>query len=267
MKFKLVFILFNVIIIFSFIFVFLMPLFVLGMDYSTQFWGQNWYLFVLFLVILGGLDGYFVLRWRFFRLLESENWPGLAAWLEHQVFDRGRLTDQNIRFLYRAWLIQGKLSESARLEALLREKKPALLPRYARMLGIRHLLDNNPADLVAYYGAFDQVKGPDAPWLRFGLALGHAGTGDPARAREVLKALALQDKNRIVQLVSLYMLQGAGGPEPGQAEPELEAARKAFVMALSRKDLEGQRNRRQDDLEILVLGKILDEAGEWVYSI
>ncbi|NLJ47390.1 MAG: hypothetical protein GX430_12650, partial [Treponema sp.] len=60
MKFKTIFILFNAVVAFSFLFIFLFPLFILGGEYAVGFWKTNWFLGILFLVILGILNWFFL---------------------------------------------------------------------------------------------------------------------------------------------------------------------------------------------------------------
>ena len=62
MRFKIVFILFNVVIVASFLIIYLMPLAMLGMDYTREFWANNWGLPIVFVVILAILNGYFTIN-------------------------------------------------------------------------------------------------------------------------------------------------------------------------------------------------------------
>ena len=48
MKFKTIFILFNIVIIASFAIIFFMPLMMLGWDYTAIFWKNNWFLPIVF---------------------------------------------------------------------------------------------------------------------------------------------------------------------------------------------------------------------------
>ena len=53
MKFRLLFIIFNFVILASFLLIFLMPAFVLGWEYTSVFWSTNWPVGLVFLVVLG----------------------------------------------------------------------------------------------------------------------------------------------------------------------------------------------------------------------
>ncbi len=77
MKFKAIYILFNVVLVVSFLVIFLMPVFLLGSDYFSLFWTRNWVIAVVFVVTLAALNTYFLLNWGLFTRLEREDWPGL----------------------------------------------------------------------------------------------------------------------------------------------------------------------------------------------
>ncbi len=69
MKFKTIFILFNAVIIFSFLIIYFMPLMMLGWEYATVFWSKNWFLPLLFAGVLALLNTYFISNWKLFSLL------------------------------------------------------------------------------------------------------------------------------------------------------------------------------------------------------
>ena len=55
MKFKAIFVIFNLIILVSFLFIFLIPFFMLGWDYTQVFWTENWSVALVFVGVMAGL--------------------------------------------------------------------------------------------------------------------------------------------------------------------------------------------------------------------
>lgn len=265
MKFKLIFVLFNIILLFLFVFILILPLFVLGIEASGMFWAQNWYLFGVFLLVLAALDGYFLNRWKFFTYLEAENWKDLSAWLEQRVFSSKILSGQNVKFLFRTWLIQGRLDDSLRLEAFIREKHPKSLQKFARLLGLVHLLKNDPEDLSNFYSAFQKAKYPDLPWLRLGYALGLSGQNKFAEARELFLLLAQDGHNPLCQALALYIIKDWPVSEETE-KADYAKIKAALKEKIPRDKLLKIKQERQDDLELLVLSKVLDEAMNYLYD-
>ena len=77
MKFKTIFLLFNIIIVISFVFIFFMPVFMLGADYGITFWQKNWPLAIFFVLILAAFNGFFLSNWQVFSLIEAERWDSI----------------------------------------------------------------------------------------------------------------------------------------------------------------------------------------------
>ena len=73
MKFRLIFIVFNVVLVISFLVIYVTPLLILGWSYTRIFWANNWYLPVIFVGIIGVLNAYFASNRKLFRLLENED--------------------------------------------------------------------------------------------------------------------------------------------------------------------------------------------------
>ena len=53
MKFKVLFVIFNIVLFLSFLTIFLLPFFILDASFMLEFWSKNWYFGAIFLVILG----------------------------------------------------------------------------------------------------------------------------------------------------------------------------------------------------------------------
>ena len=267
MKFKLIFALFNGIILISFLFVFLMPLFILGFDYTAGFWGQNWYLILIFAAILAALDLYFVFNWRTFQLLEQEDWSGLATYLEKRLFSQQRYNDQSIRLLCNAWVVQGKPLEILRLEALIRENKPGLLPRYGLLLGIPYLMKNDPPAMVAFFTPLaGNRKTTDPHWLDFNLAFSFLANRQVAESIKILEVLAVQKKDRIVQLLALYLLDSnaaSNGNDLGR--PQREAAIAEFRSRFTPASFAKLVDRYRENLQVIILSKFINEASAWIF--
>ena len=166
MKFKVIFALFNVVVVLSFLFIFLMPVFFLGWDYTQLFWSSNWILAAAFAAVMIGLNAYFLSNWKLFTYLESEDWQGLIGYLEDRIYRKGRISRQRIRVLVNTYVVVANTDKIAALEDHLRERAPSYLPRFALHFGIPHLVGNNPQDIEAYYGEMRQnPQCRDRTWI------------------------------------------------------------------------------------------------------
>lgn len=266
MKLKSIFIIFNVLVVFSFVFVFLMPAFFLGWDYAGVFWQNNWYLALLFLAILGVLNTYFLRNWTLFSALEEEDWDAVINVVENRVFEKGRVSGGNVRLLVNAYVVTSRGNRIANLERFLRERNSNVLRNNVLLLGIPHLLSNNGAEMEAYYGEFlDAAQGDQRDWIRWSYAFALMLQQKFDEARGILEDLATRRKPDILRALSAYLLDAYSRNE---AEPiaAVAAARSAVTARMTRSAWRKQVERARGDLHVLVLSKLLQDVEEWLYG-
>ena len=265
MKFKTLFLLFNLIILISFSFIFLMPLPILGWEYAMSFWTQNWAIAVLFVAILAGLDTYFVLNWRLFTLLEREDWHGLRTLLEAQLA-RGPLGVQKTRIFINACLIGQNPARISELREQYVAKRVPHLPKVALSLGLPLVLEGKAEAIETFFSPLltSRKTGDDGPWIRWSVAfarlLGQNGEG----ARPLLEAGLKDAKQPLLQLLSLYLLDNLRNRDPEVAvlldkQKPLLAARLTFKEWDTHIDALKERV-----ILVLFMEKLIGEARQWL---
>ena len=168
MKFKTIFALFNIVLVLSFVFILVMPFFLLGSDYSLTFWARNWPLIIFFVTVLAGFNVFFALNWRLFSALEAEDWKSVTALLSERVLVRHRHDRRTIRLLVNTSLLKGDVELVRKIEQELRERRPAALRRDAVLFGVALLLRNDPVASERFLSPFLDARGVDnAQWLGF----------------------------------------------------------------------------------------------------
>lgn len=265
MKFKLIFFLFNTIILLSFIIVLLMPFFLLGPEYTRTFWSSSWYLPVVFFVVIALIDGYFIAHWRLLSLLEEENWTGLVEYLEEQCIQRGRLGTQFVRTLINAYFITGAVSRIEELEKVVREKRPKLLHKFALQFGVPRMLHNNPDDMVSFFGEYKNRRHPKRLWIRFLYAFGLLMKRENIDGREELLEVAKEVKSPILSLVSIYTL------EPFRTIDDevltlVDRKKSELSSRFSRDALEKEMSKERENVVVVILGKLIGDALDWLYG-
>jgi hypothetical protein len=264
LKFKTLYILFNAVIVAAFLFIFLLPLALLGVDYFRLFAQKNWIAGLLFLLTLVIINGYFALNWKLFRLLEREDWPALIRHLEESINRRGRLSKSSCRLLLNAYLITGNTEPIAALEARVRRGRPGLLSALALPFGLPYLLRGDAQASAAYFGPLAARSGvADRGWIRWNYAFSLMQLKQQEKAGEELQALLAEKPAPELRLLALYML--AASPNPGLRE-QAERGRRELAGRFSpeqwRRKLEGGGGNPQ----VTLLGPILREAREWLFS-
>lgn len=266
MKFKAVFILFNAVVLLSFLFIFLMPLFFLGWQYTQLFWAENWYLALIFVAILAGLNGYFISNWKLFTFLEREDWNALATYLEERVFEKKLFRGQEIRLLIHSYIALNRPSEVKKIEATLREEKPPLLDRFALAFGVPHLLSNNGEEMVSYFGEMkDRAPQSKRPWARWGYGFGLMLSGRTEEAKPVLQEVVEDAGDPLLELVGLYLLD-AFREHDEEIRALINERREAMRKRQEREKVERLLERNRGELHILVVSKLIQSALDWCYG-
>jgi hypothetical protein len=257
-KFRIVFLLFNVVVVVSFLVIYLMPLAILGGEYTRQFWSDNRALPLLFAAILVALNTYFVFNWKLFTLLETEEWDGLIDHLEHRIYRRRLILAHYCRILINAYLVRSRLESIERLEHELEAKRPGLIDQLAMPLGVRYLLSGDPAAMATYFGRFAGRKFRDRGWVE--LCRGFAGllSGDRESTRSVLTALLQRERNPVLLALALYLLETVA---PGEHADEARRLRERMDSEAFAEEVERQRNQ----VQVVILDKLLRDAREWLY--
>jgi hypothetical protein len=272
MKFRTIYILFNVVVVLSFLFVFFLPFFLLGPDYSLSFWKSNWYLALVFVAVIAALNAFFLANWRVFVLVEKEDWSALSVHLVDLIYSKKRYGSRHVGLLVNACLLQSDVEGISRLEAELAAHRPALLKKNAILFGVTRLLRNKPAEAEAFFADYIEASGVDSrDWLRFDYAFSLALQRRFAEAAPFLRETA-SSRDAVLSLLSAYLL---GSLVAAAAGTESEAASLRAVANEARDRLKkrfpGQRwsaevERAKGEIHIVVLTKLIDDAGLWLFE-
>jgi len=275
MKFRTIFTLFNVVILTSFAFVFLMPLFVLGAGSSLDFWKENWYLAGFFLLLVVGLNSFFLANRKVFVLVEREDWGELSAYLVKAMFGPARsrpwrIRSGRVRLLINAYLLQSDAEGIARLESELAAKRPDLLRRNALLFGVTRILRGRADEAESFLKGYLDGKGVESPdWLGFDYGFCLVMQQRAVEAIPYLEG-ALGSPDAVLRALAAYLLGSIGAASAatdeararalGKAEAERERLRKRFDARRWAKEVE----RAKGEVHIVILSKLVDDAGRWL---
>lgn len=266
MKFRTLFFLFNLILLVSFAFIFLMPLPILGWEYAMSFWKQNWPIGLLFLAVLAALDSYFVVNWTLFHRLEREDWAGLRELLETEWTRKGKLGVQKTKILINACLIGQNPQRINELRDQLTAKKSPVVPKLALSLGLPLVLKGDSAGIEAFFGplADDRRVGADAPWIRWCRAFGFLLASRPDEARPLLEAGLGLTKQPVLQLLSLYLLDNLKASSPELAD-RLNRDRQTLARRWTAKEWNAHLDALKERvILVLFMEKLIGEARTWL---
>lgn len=264
MKFRILFILFNFVVIASFALIVFMPIVVLGTEYSAVFWRANWPVAIVFVVVLAGLNTYFGLNRRLFLLLERENWPELIVYLEEQVIARQRPTRQRIRVLANAYLITRNLDGIRKLEDALREQDDKWISRFPLVFGAPRLLAENEDETVRFFAAMkEDPRCPEPVWVRWNLAYGLFMTGRVDECRSELHGIVGESRRLSVKVLTAFLLSRVAADDK-LSEQTAERIRGEVAGKYDRQRLDRELERSREGIQDLIFGPVIRTASDWI---
>ena len=195
-SFRAIFILLNAVLLVAFGFIISLPLLLLGRQYTVVLEASGGAArllpIVLFALALLALNGYFVRRWRLFRLLDDRDWPAAADYLQHRVLQQARPGGLSVRLLANTLLLSGRVPEIAPLERHVAQRRLWLYRRMLLHLVIPYLVGdaNDGVGFFAKKLAEEPHRPPVRAWLLWDYAFCLIRAGQPAAATEPLRELA-----------------------------------------------------------------------------
>ena len=265
MRFKTIFAVFNVVIVISFLFIFFMPLFLLGGSHFGEFVSRNWLSGALFVVALAGFNAYFVANWSLFALLEREDWPALIRHLERMILEQGHLRSRYIKILINTYLVTSETGKIVALQNHLAEQKPDLVARFAVQFGIPYLMRGDPQESERYFGKMlARPRLQDRDWIRWDYAFALIQMKQVEAAQGELVSLTESSTDPVLRLLALYLLHSVSTDQ--NTRTRIEAGRESFRSAHTLESWNKKVDRARDNMQVLVLSRIIKEASEWAFG-
>ena len=251
--------------IISFAAVFMLPLTVLGFDYAKNFWISNWYLPVLFLILVAVFNIFFLLNWSVLKHVEGEDWNALKPVLEDRIYNRGKNSYTNVKLLINSYYLTSDIDSLFRLEDYIEKNNPSVYKKTELMFVSGRLLINNTEETEKYLESkiSDSSRETDI-WVEFNYCFTLVLQQKYDKASERLLPLIKKSSDKIITLCSLYLFFLSSGSN-GAAESE--TLRTGFIAGTSREKIDKIIRRGKGDLHVLFFTRIIDQALDWAYSV
>lgn len=257
-------VIFNVVIVLSFLFVFLFPLLLLGPSYFSVFLSRNWIAGLLFVLALAAVNTYFGANWRLFTHLEREDWPSLVAFLEGEVYRKGRIRAKQIRLLANAYLITSSSDKTRSLEAEVRRRRPILARRLALQFAVPYLLAAGSDESEKYFADMAAQPGvAGREWLQWNHAFCLCRRGERGQAAEVLGHVLDANTEPVLELLALYLLATACA-DLASSRGRVEQGKAGLVARYPPGRWKTVVEKARGNLEVVVLSKVIDDAVAWL---
>lgn len=276
MNFRLIIIFFNVIVVLFLVFMFLLPFMVLGQELALGFWQTSWFFAPVLLLLLAGIDLYFIFNSRIFICLEKEDWPALVRELEDRIFRRERYSSRLVKLLANSYMALSDTKAVNALEQKLASAKPSLINANALVFGAARVLAGNTKSAVEFFtvrlpGAVQSAGIPSSSrdWVSWycGFALLLDRQFGPAVER--FSPLAKESKDGIVAGLAVYFLADTAEKflSPDEYSQTAREGKERILRMLKRRDAWNREIKRlETEIYAAILSSYLKKAADYLYG-
>ena len=271
MKFKYLIIFFNLIIIFFLFAIVLMPLILMGAGFAVNFWRTAWPMALILFFVLVGINAFFLSNYRLLVLLEREDWPALAYYLEQKVFGKDQYSSRKVRLLANSYLAMNDFASVSQLETKAASAKPAVIGKNALIFGVARILSGDHKGAAAFFQTcLEKGKVEEEEWVRWFYGFSQMLTGAFRQAEQEFAALAISARDALVTGLSAYFLGTVLAKHSLRSEECCSISEKGRDRVRKAFKNEGgwkkEAEKAGTDVHTAIIRKYIDEACPWVFG-
>jgi hypothetical protein len=213
---------------------------------------------------------YFINR-RLFSLLEKEDWPALARYLENKVLQKGRYSPRLVRLLANTYMVLSDSGAVMNLENKTAIAKPGLVDSNALLFGTARILGKDISGAVHFFESrVDKVKSGISEWVRWYHGFTLLLDSRFEKAGDEFAFLARVSKDAVITALSSYFLSEYIAHISGEREKEFREissdARERMRRAMPQiKNWNKEVSRLSTEIHAAAISKYLAEACRWLY--
>jgi len=225
-------------------------------------------------LLLGGMGIFFFFNYRLLSLLEREDWPALAYYLEQKIYSRGRFSMRYVRLLASSYLVMTDYQSVLKLESKTMLFNPSIVSKNALLFGTARVLSGNHKDAAVFFKTClekdnNKIKAKDRQWIRWFYGFSQLLSGSFDKAEPDFSALAVSSSDALITGLSAYFLTNSIAKYLGNSAECLAAAQSGRIRVVNViKNNNGWKNeveKMSSDIHIAIIMKYINETGNWLF--
>jgi len=271
LKFKYLIIVFSVIIILIIFIAALLPMLMSGPLSAVNFKFITLPLLIFMFLLLACMGIYFLLNYRLLSLLEREDWPALAYYLEQKIIVKGRYDTGKVRLLASSYMVISDYNAVQKLEAKALLAKPSTVDKNVLVFGAAKVLSGNHKEAAVFFKTrLGKCSAKDKPWVRWYIGFSYLLSGAFSQAEPEFSSLAVTSDDAVITGLSAYFLNNSIAKQsqrPDDCRATAEKGRSRVLKALKNAaSWKKEADRTGTEIHIAIIKKYIDEAEKWLYE-
>ncbi|MDR2729814.1 MAG: hypothetical protein LBB81_02830, partial [Treponema sp.] len=214
---------------------------------------------------------FFFLNYRLFSLLEREDWPALAYYLEQKIFVKREYSSRNVRLLASSYLVISDFQSVLKLESKAMVAKPSVVNKNVLIFGAAKILSGSHADAAVFFKSHLGKSGKkDKQWVRWFCGFSQLLSGAFSQAEPDFSSLAVSSDNVLITGLSAYFLHNSIEKHSlnlNKCREIAENGRKRVIKAITNSESwEKEAEKMESEIHIAIIMKYINEAGKWLFN-
>jgi hypothetical protein len=214
---------------------------------------------------------FFFLNYRLFLLLEREDWPALAYYLEQKIFVKGRYSGRYVRLLASSYLVISDFQSVQKLEGKAVIAKPSIVNKNVLIFGAARVLSGNHTEAAAFFKShLGKCSKKDKQWVLWFSGFSQLLSGAYSQAEPDFSSLAVSSDNAVITGLSAYFLRNSiekHSVDREKCHETAENGRKRVIEAMKNAvKWKKETEKMETEIHISIITKYINEAGKWLFE-
>jgi len=278
LKFKILIIAFSVIIVMVIAVIIMLPSIfagtqAAGADVVSKIRLMTLPMLIFMVVLLVGMGIFFFFNYRLLSLLEREDWPALAYYLEQKCFTKGQYTNRNVRLLASSYLVLTDYASVLKLESKTMLANSSAVGKNILLFGTARILSGNYKDAAAFYKTYldkGKLSRKEQQWTRFFYGFSFLLSGAFKLSQPEFTSLAISSNDGIITGLSAYFLNKTIAryvDNTAGCVAASESGRSRVLKALKKSaSWKKEAAKLGSDIHVAIIKRYIDETGDWLYA-
>lgn len=265
MKFKALFLLFNIVLFSTFLLLFFLPAVFFKSITPTSIISLS-----LFLLFIALVDYFCIANKNFFIYMEDNNWNELATLLEKRIFEKGKLNNSNLKMLCNAYVLLSRFDAIERLEIFVKEIKPTLYEKNILIFVTNSLLKTDFENAKTKICAIAD-KLPKNDLVQFFAGFSHYVTKNFSEAFTYFNKVLLDTKDCTLQsfctfFIAEHLANVLDDSLVQNAVQNANATKQKIVQSYTKQKWQQLMQKQKSELYGLVLSPLIPQVEAFLYA-
>jgi len=273
LKFKYLIIAFSILIVLFLLITALLPTFVPEPVYTANLRYVTSPLLILMSVILVCLGIFFLINYRLFLLLEREDWPALAYYLEQKIYVKNNYSSRYVKLLASSYIVISDYPSVVKLESKLFIAKRSVVEKNALIFGAARVISGDYKGAASFFKTIlekGKLNKEDMGWVHWFYGFSSLLNSSFDKAETEFMGMAVNSSDAILAGISAYFLANNLSGKSLRQQDCLDAAEKGRKRVIdSLKTPEGWKKeviKAETAIHVAVIRKYINEAGIWLFQ-